>query len=155
MSYSQAFLLLISQLQLQRNEVIALVNLLSHLSVSFKLVNEIRPSAEKLMGGQISAAPVLENRPWQRIWEFMDRLRYFTSLPLHAINSFTWLSFSTLTSDHIHILKWCFKVKEVTIVTAHLQIFLYYPTVKGDVNDRSRWRWKQSTEFRVCKCTYI
>eukprot|EP00261_Vitis_vinifera_P031259 XP_019072502.1 PREDICTED: endoplasmic reticulum oxidoreductin-1 isoform X1 [Vitis vinifera] len=76
-------------LQLQRNEVIALVNLLSRLSVSFKLVNEIRPSAEKLMGGQISAAPVLENRPWQRIWEFMDRLRYFTSLPLHAINSFT------------------------------------------------------------------
>ncbi|XP_034678240.1 endoplasmic reticulum oxidoreductin-1-like isoform X3 [Vitis riparia] len=62
-------------LQLQRNEVIALVNLLSRLSVSFKLVNEIRPSAEKLMGGQISAAPVLENRPWQRIWEFMDRLR--------------------------------------------------------------------------------
>ncbi|KAJ9672880.1 hypothetical protein PVL29_026224 [Vitis rotundifolia] len=62
-------------LQLQRNEVIALVNLLSRLSVSFKLVNEIGPSAEKLMGGQISAAPVLENRQWQRIWEFRDRLR--------------------------------------------------------------------------------
>lgn len=46
--------LLSLQLQLQRNEVIALVNLLSRLSESIKYVCEQGPSIEKNMERQIS-----------------------------------------------------------------------------------------------------
>ncbi|XP_072991315.1 endoplasmic reticulum oxidoreductin-1-like [Typha latifolia] len=42
-------------LQLQRNEVIALVNLLNRLSESVKCVNEMGPSAEKMMEAEISS----------------------------------------------------------------------------------------------------
>ncbi|XP_072971174.1 endoplasmic reticulum oxidoreductin-1-like isoform X2 [Typha angustifolia] len=42
-------------LQLQRNEVIALVNLLNRLSESVKFVHEMGPSAEKIMEGQTSS----------------------------------------------------------------------------------------------------
>lgn len=67
MSYSQAFLLLISQLQLQRNEVIALMNLLNRLSESLKVVHEMGTSAEMTIKGQISA-PAAQSCPLQRIW---------------------------------------------------------------------------------------
>lgn len=46
--------LLSLQLQLQRNEVIALVNLLNRLSESIKYVCEQGPSIEKTMERQIS-----------------------------------------------------------------------------------------------------
>ena len=46
--------LLSLQLQLQRNEVIALVNLLNRLSESIKYVCEQGPSIEKIMERQIS-----------------------------------------------------------------------------------------------------
>ncbi|XP_073026908.1 endoplasmic reticulum oxidoreductin-1-like isoform X1 [Primulina eburnea] len=55
------------QLQLQRNEVIALVNLLHRLSESVKLVQEIGPSVEQTMEGFISPPPRQETRFWQRI----------------------------------------------------------------------------------------
>ncbi|XP_042498790.1 endoplasmic reticulum oxidoreductin-1-like [Macadamia integrifolia] len=42
-------------LQLQRNEVIALVNLLNRLSESVNLVHEMGPTVEKIIGGQVSA----------------------------------------------------------------------------------------------------
>eukprot|EP00268_Persea_americana_P016446 TRINITY_DN1779_c0_g1_i2.p2 TRINITY_DN1779_c0_g1~~TRINITY_DN1779_c0_g1_i2.p2 ORF type:complete len:136 (+),score=28.95 TRINITY_DN1779_c0_g1_i2:2708-3115(+) len=42
-------------LQLQRNEVIALVNLLNRLSESVKLVHEMGPSVEKIMEQQVTA----------------------------------------------------------------------------------------------------
>ncbi|KZV29728.1 endoplasmic oxidoreductin-1-like [Dorcoceras hygrometricum] len=54
-------------LQLQRNEVIALVNLLHRLSESVKLVQEIGPSIEQTMEGFISPPPQQETRFWQRI----------------------------------------------------------------------------------------
>ncbi|XP_058069780.1 endoplasmic reticulum oxidoreductin-1-like [Magnolia sinica] len=43
-------------LQLQRNEVIALVNLLNRLSESVKLVHEMGPSVEKIMERQVSTS---------------------------------------------------------------------------------------------------
>ncbi|KAH1241573.1 Endoplasmic reticulum oxidoreductin-1 [Glycine max] len=44
------------QLQLQRNEVIALTNLLNRLSESFKFVHEVGPTVERIMeGGHFSA----------------------------------------------------------------------------------------------------
>ncbi|KAK3015270.1 hypothetical protein RJ639_005690 [Escallonia herrerae] len=52
-------------LQLQRNEVIALVNLLNRLSESVKVVNELVPSIE----GLVSEPPVQDISAWQRIWE--------------------------------------------------------------------------------------
>ncbi|KAK9269689.1 hypothetical protein L1049_001467 [Liquidambar formosana] len=54
-------------LQLQRNEVIALVNLLNRLSESVKFVREIGPSTEKIMEGQISESPSQGISSWQRI----------------------------------------------------------------------------------------
>lgn len=45
------------QLQLQRNEVIALLNLLNRLSESVKFVYEMGPSAEKLIKRKVNAIP--------------------------------------------------------------------------------------------------
>lgn len=55
------------QLQLQRNEVIALVNLLNRLSESVKLVHDMGQSAEMTMEGQVSA-PTTPSCPLQKIW---------------------------------------------------------------------------------------
>ncbi|KAK9936821.1 hypothetical protein M0R45_013644 [Rubus argutus] len=55
-------------LQLQRNEVIALMNLLSRLSESVKFVNEMGPSAE--IEAQVSA-PTSPSCPLQRMWASM------------------------------------------------------------------------------------
>ncbi|KAA8514902.1 hypothetical protein F0562_018081 [Nyssa sinensis] len=54
-------------LQLQRNEVIALMNLLNRLSESVKFVHEMGPSVETIMEGQISAT-TNQISPWQRMW---------------------------------------------------------------------------------------
>lgn len=54
------------QLQLQRNEVIALVNLLNRLSESVKLVNEIGPSVEKSMEKFASEPSTQENSLLER-----------------------------------------------------------------------------------------
>ncbi|KAK3000632.1 hypothetical protein RJ639_020759 [Escallonia herrerae] len=62
-------------LQLQRNEVIALVNLLNRLSESVKVVNELVPSIE----GLVSEPPVQDISAWQRIWESVG-LWYITTL---------------------------------------------------------------------------
>lgn len=51
MFLSLSLFLYILQLQLQRNEVIALVNLLNRLSESIKLVQEMSPTYEKTMKG--------------------------------------------------------------------------------------------------------
>ncbi|KAF8408847.1 hypothetical protein HHK36_004916 [Tetracentron sinense] len=59
-------------LQLQRNEVIALVNLLNRLSESVKLIHEMGPSVEKIMEGQVSA-PTAQSNTWQRIWGLCSR----------------------------------------------------------------------------------
>jgi ERO1-like protein alpha len=45
------------QLQLQRNEVIALLNLLNRLSESVKFVYEMGPRAEKLIKGKVNPSP--------------------------------------------------------------------------------------------------
>ncbi|CAN7087718.1 unnamed protein product [Brassica oleracea var. botrytis] len=49
-----SFLMCICILQLQRNEVIALVNLLNRLSESVKMVHDMRPDVERLMEDQIT-----------------------------------------------------------------------------------------------------
>ncbi|CAK9321220.1 unnamed protein product [Citrullus colocynthis] len=54
-------------LDLQRNEVIALMNLLNRLSESVKFVHEVGPSVETTMEGQI-AAPATESCPFHRMW---------------------------------------------------------------------------------------
>ncbi|CBI30934.3 unnamed protein product, partial [Vitis vinifera] len=59
--------LLGQSLQLQRNEVIALMNLLNRLSESLKVVHEMGTSAEMTIKGQISA-PAAQSCPLQRIW---------------------------------------------------------------------------------------
>jgi ERO1-like protein alpha/ERO1-like protein beta len=54
-------------LQLQRNEVIALVNLLNRLSESVKMVHDMSPDVERLMEDQIakvSAKPARLRRIW-------------------------------------------------------------------------------------------
>ncbi|KAL7249784.1 hypothetical protein ACSBR1_011877 [Camellia fascicularis] len=56
-------------LHLQRNEVIALVNLLNRLSESVKLVNEMGSSTENIMGGLVSKATAQEISSWRRIWD--------------------------------------------------------------------------------------
>ncbi|KAG2684743.1 hypothetical protein I3843_10G086900 [Carya illinoinensis] len=53
-------------LHLQRNEVIALMNLLNRLSESVKIVQEMGPSVEKIMEGQMSS-PSAPKRSWQWI----------------------------------------------------------------------------------------
>ena len=50
-------LLIHMQLQLQRNEVIALTNLLNRLSESVKFVYEMGPAAEKLIKRKANATP--------------------------------------------------------------------------------------------------
>ncbi|KAK6132439.1 hypothetical protein DH2020_033816 [Rehmannia glutinosa] len=64
-------------LQLQRNEVIALVNLLHRLSESVKLVHEIGPSIEQSMEFT-SELPMQEISLLQRAWEAVGRLQYVT-----------------------------------------------------------------------------
>lgn len=59
-----------SQLQLQRNEVIALMNLLNRLSESVKFVHEMGPSVEMIMEGQISS-PSSPSRLWEMIRTFI------------------------------------------------------------------------------------
>ncbi|XP_010275885.1 PREDICTED: endoplasmic reticulum oxidoreductin-1-like [Nelumbo nucifera] len=59
-------------LQLQRNEVIALVNLLNRLSESVKFAHEMGPAAEKIMEGQVSA-PSTPSSTWQRIVAFVHK----------------------------------------------------------------------------------
>lgn len=49
---SNMYLLLAIQLQLQRNELIALMNLLNRLSESVKFVREFGPTAETVDGGK-------------------------------------------------------------------------------------------------------
>lgn len=57
------------QLQLQRNEVIALVNLLNRLSESIKLVQEMSPTFEKTIG-ELSLQPAAKLiSSWKRLWE--------------------------------------------------------------------------------------
>ncbi|KAL2476502.1 Endoplasmic reticulum oxidoreductin-1 [Abeliophyllum distichum] len=62
-------------LQLQRNEVIALVNLLNRLSESVKFVQEIGPSLENTMEKFTSEPPAQEISLWQRIREAVRVLR--------------------------------------------------------------------------------
>ena len=50
------------QLQLQRNEVIALVNLLNRLSESVKMVHDMGPDVERLMEDQIAKASAKPGR---------------------------------------------------------------------------------------------
>ncbi|GMP53286.1 hypothetical protein CsSME_00018786 [Camellia sinensis var. sinensis] len=68
-------------LHLQRNEVIALVNLLNRLSESVKLVNEMGSSTENIMGGLVSKATAQEISSWRRIWDSLIGLR-LVKLPL-------------------------------------------------------------------------
>ncbi|KAL7249785.1 hypothetical protein ACSBR1_011877 [Camellia fascicularis] len=63
-------------LHLQRNEVIALVNLLNRLSESVKLVNEMGSSTENIMGGLVSKATAQEISSWRRIWDSLIGHRY-------------------------------------------------------------------------------
>ncbi|CAE6072091.1 unnamed protein product [Arabidopsis arenosa] len=56
------------QLQLQRNEVIALVNLLNHLSESVKMVHDMGPDVEGLMEDQIAKVSAKPGR-LRRIWD--------------------------------------------------------------------------------------
>lgn len=68
------------QLQLQRNEVIALVNLLHRLSESVKLVHEIGPSVEKSMEKFTSDPATRETSLSQQAWEAVQGLRYVSNL---------------------------------------------------------------------------
>lgn len=68
-------------LQLQRNEVIALVNLLNRLSESIKFVEEIVPSVEKTMENFTSEPPAQEISLWQRVQGAVGGLRS-VKLPL-------------------------------------------------------------------------
>ncbi|TKY48562.1 Endoplasmic reticulum oxidoreductin-2 [Spatholobus suberectus] len=54
------------QLQLQRNEVIALTNLLNRLSESVKFVQKVGPTAVRIMGGRLSAHTTLISS-WKKI----------------------------------------------------------------------------------------
>lgn len=63
------------QLQLQRNEVIALVNLLHRLSESVKLVNEIGPSVEKTVEEFTSEPSVQEISLLERAQLAVGRIR--------------------------------------------------------------------------------
>ncbi|KAL6543341.1 Endoplasmic reticulum oxidoreductin-1 [Orobanche hederae] len=62
-------------LQLQRNEVIALMNLLNRLSESVKLVNEISPSIEQSVEEFASELLMQETSVFQRAWEAIGRFR--------------------------------------------------------------------------------
>ncbi|CAJ1958017.1 unnamed protein product [Sphenostylis stenocarpa] len=62
----------IQTLQLQRNEVIALMNLLNRLSESVKFVHEVGPAADRIMEGHFSAHTTLINS-LKRIWSFASK----------------------------------------------------------------------------------
>ncbi|KAG5545915.1 hypothetical protein RHGRI_018170 [Rhododendron griersonianum] len=62
-------------LHLQRNEVIALINLLNRLSESVKLVNDMGPKAENVNGGLVFEPTAKEISSWRRIWESVIELR--------------------------------------------------------------------------------
>lgn len=59
------------QLQLQRNEVIALMNLLNRLSESVKFVHEMGPTAERIVEGHGSAHSLISF--WKRIWSYVSK----------------------------------------------------------------------------------
>ncbi|KAG4923730.1 hypothetical protein JHK82_049604 [Glycine max] len=62
------------QLQLQRNEVIALTNLLNRLSKSVKFVHEVGPTAERIMeGGHFSAHTRTLISSWKKIWSYVSK----------------------------------------------------------------------------------
>ncbi|KAL5564652.1 hypothetical protein UlMin_027816 [Ulmus minor] len=67
----------LQSLQLQRNEVIALINLLNRLSESVKFVNERGSSIEKLLQGKIAEPELAIHQvsTLQRIWKFVVELR--------------------------------------------------------------------------------
>lgn len=65
-------------LTLQRNEVIALINLLNRLSESIKFIHEMGPAVETVMHGQISVGSA-ETCLWRRFWSSL-RLGRFTCL---------------------------------------------------------------------------
>jgi ERO1-like protein alpha len=74
--------LLSMQPQLQRNEVIALVNLLNRLSESVKYVREQGPSIEKIMERQISdSSEPKHGSKWQRAGESLFQLWQFIGYP--------------------------------------------------------------------------
>ncbi|KAF6169136.1 hypothetical protein GIB67_038633 [Kingdonia uniflora] len=60
------------QLQLQRNEVIALVNLLNRLSESVKLIREMGPSVEKIIEAQ-DAPSTHQSNTLTKFWNFFIR----------------------------------------------------------------------------------
>ncbi|KAK9674276.1 hypothetical protein RND81_12G222900 [Saponaria officinalis] len=60
--------------QLQRNEVIALLNLLNRLSESVKLVHEMGPSVEKMVS-QVSGPPVQQLGIFSRITQLLNDMR--------------------------------------------------------------------------------
>jgi len=64
--------LTILQLQLQRNEVIALMNLLNRLSESVKFVHEVGPAAHSVMEEHVSAHTTLVNA-WKKIWSLVSK----------------------------------------------------------------------------------
>lgn len=59
-------------LQLQRNEVIALINLLNRLSESVKFVHEVGPTAERIMEGPVSAPTTLISS-WRKFWSYVSK----------------------------------------------------------------------------------
>lgn len=63
------FVLLVLQLQLHRNEVIALLNLLNRLSESIKFVHEKGPSVERIMKERPLEPSAQELGLWRRLWE--------------------------------------------------------------------------------------
>ncbi|XP_062091554.1 endoplasmic reticulum oxidoreductin-1 [Humulus lupulus] len=65
----------VQPLQLQRNEVIALLNLLNRLSESVKYVHEKGPSVEKILG-QVAEPALYEGSAWQRMWKLIDGPRF-------------------------------------------------------------------------------
>lgn len=60
--------LLAFQLQLQRNEVIALMNLLNRLSESVKFVHEMGPTAERLTEGHLFGRTKVLISSLKKIW---------------------------------------------------------------------------------------
>lgn len=66
---SNLFVLLVLQVQLHRNEVIALVNLLNRLSESIKFVHEKGPLVERLMKDLPSEISAEQMSLWRRLWE--------------------------------------------------------------------------------------
>ncbi|KAK7301527.1 hypothetical protein RJT34_12393 [Clitoria ternatea] len=60
----------VQMLHLQRNEVIALMNLLNRISESVKFVHEMGPTAERIMEGHLSAHTTLIIT-WKKIWSYV------------------------------------------------------------------------------------